>query len=100
MSTKFSLNVNDIWQSLKSGLFTAFIPPFLALIAPIINTLNAGQLPWLDIPIHLDTRTFVTSIGLALSTFIGNNVKRFFSDETGKIFKTKTQTTPIPTLSK
>ena len=90
MSTKFSLNLNDIWQSVKSGLFTAFIPPFLAMLAPVVNTLNAGQIPFLQVPVALDYHTFVASVGLALSTFIGNSAKRFFSDATGKLFGSAT----------
>ena len=85
MSTKFSLNWNDLFQSLKTGLFTAIIPIFIGFVAPVYNALVAGQIPWLQVPISLDFHVLLASLVAAVTATVGSVVKRFFQNDLGNL---------------
>ena len=84
-STQFSLNFNDLLQSLKTAAFTTLVPIVVGYFMPLINLLQQGQIPWLTVPYSLDWHMLVIAVGGGISTIIGNLLKRFLQDAEGKL---------------
>jgi hypothetical protein len=86
---RFSINMHDIEQSLKTGLFTTIIPILIGFFAPIYNSLQAGQIPSFNLDWHL----LMASLIGGVTTVMGSIVKRFLQDEFGNLM-------PSPTIPK
>ena len=78
-SSKFSINWDDIIQSLKTGLIGSILPPVAAVIAPILVALQAGKTP----SFNIDWASLETGLRIGAYMTLMNTVKRFIQDESG-----------------
>lgn len=82
MTTKFSINWNDILQSLKTGIFTTIVPIIITFFAPLYVQLQAGQIPDFS---AINWHLLQISLVGGFTTFFGSVIKRFLQDESGNL---------------
>jgi len=81
LSKLFTLNWNDVWQSLKTALFTGILGWLTALLTPIWDTITAGQIP----TFAFDWKQVLIGLGVAVISALGSVLKRYVSNSEGKI---------------